>query len=122
MIALGEGAQRQKTPNEIALNILLAVLTLVFLLVVVTLLPFARYAVTTISIPVLIALLLCLIPTTIGALISSIGIARMDRLVQQMFLRCQGVQLKPPATSTRYFSTKREPLRWETGRQPIFGR
>ena len=86
MIALVEGAERQKTPNEIALNILLAVLTLVFLLVVVTLQPFAHYAGTSIPIPVLIALLVCLIPTTIGALISAIGIAGMDRLVQHNVL------------------------------------
>jgi K+-transporting ATPase ATPase B chain len=90
MIALVEGAERQKTPNEIALNILLAVLTLVFLLVVVTLQPFALYAKTTIPIPVLIALLVCLIPTTIGALISAIGIAGMDRLVQHNVLAMSG--------------------------------
>jgi K+-transporting ATPase ATPase B chain len=90
MIALVEGAARQKTPNEIALNILLAVLTLVFLLVVVTLPPFAAYAGTTIPIPVLIALLVCLIPTTIGALISAIGIAGMDRLVQHNVLAMSG--------------------------------
>ena len=90
MIALVEGAERQKTPNEIALNILLAVLTLVFLLVVVTLQPFANYAGTEIPIPVLIALLVCLIPTTIGALISSIGIAGMDRLVQHNVLAMSG--------------------------------
>jgi K+-transporting ATPase ATPase B chain len=90
MIALVEGAERQKTPNEIALNILLAVLTLVFLLVVVTLEPFALYAGTTIPIPVLIALLVCLIPTTIGALVSAIGIAGMDRLVQHNVLAMSG--------------------------------
>jgi K+-transporting ATPase ATPase B chain len=90
MIALVEGAVRQKTPNEIALNILLAVLTLVFLLVVVTLQPFAQYANTTLPIPVLISLLVCLIPTTIGALISAIGIAGMDRLVQQNVLAMSG--------------------------------
>ena len=90
MIALVEGAQRQKTPNEIALNILLAVLTLVFLLVVVTLQPFAYYAGTEFPIPVLIALLVCLIPTTIGALISAIGIAGMDRLVQYNVLAMSG--------------------------------
>ena len=90
MIALVEGAERQKTPNEIALNILLAVPTLVFLLVVVTLQPFAEYAGTTIPIPVLIALLVCLIPTTIGALISAIGIAGMDRLVQHNVLAMSG--------------------------------
>jgi len=90
MIALVEGAVRQKTPNEIALNILLAVLTLIFLLVVVTLEPLANYAGTSIPIPVLIALLVCLIPTTIGALISAIGIAGMDRLVQQNVLALSG--------------------------------
>jgi potassium-transporting ATPase ATP-binding subunit len=90
MIALVEGAERQKTPNEIALNILLAVLTLVFLLVVVTIQPFAHYAGTEIPIPVLVALLVCLIPTTIGALISAIGIAGMDRLVQHNVLAMSG--------------------------------
>jgi K+-transporting ATPase ATPase B chain len=90
MIALVEGAQRQKTPNEIALNILLAVLTLVFLLVVVTLQPFAWYAGTSIPVSVLVALLVCLIPTTIGALISAIGIAGMDRLVQRNVLAMSG--------------------------------
>ena len=90
MIALVEGAERQKTPNEIALNILLAVLTLVFLLVVVTIQPIAYYAGTAIPIPVLIALLVCLIPTTIGALISAIGIAGMDRLIQRNVLAMSG--------------------------------
>jgi K+-transporting ATPase ATPase B chain len=90
MIRLVEGAERQKTPNEIALNILLAVLTLIFLLVVVTLQPFAYYAGTSVSVPVLISLLVCLIPTTIGALISAIGIAGMDRLVQRNVLSMSG--------------------------------
>lgn len=90
MIALVEGAERQKTPNEIALAILLAVLTLVFLCVVVTLQPFARYGNESISLPVLIALLVCLIPTTIGALLSAIGIAGMDRLVQHNVLAMSG--------------------------------
>jgi K+-transporting ATPase ATPase B chain len=90
MIALVEGAERQKTPNEIALTILLSVLTLVFLLVVVTLQPFAYYAGTEIPIPVLVSLLVCLIPTTIGALISAIGIAGMDRLVQHNVLAMSG--------------------------------
>jgi K+-transporting ATPase ATPase B chain len=90
MISLVEGAERQKTPNEIALSILLAVLTLVFLLVVVTLQPFAWYAGTEIPVSVLIALLVCLIPTTIGALISSVGIAGMDRLVQHNVLAMSG--------------------------------
>jgi len=90
MIAMVEGAERQKTPNELALNILLAVLTLVFLFVVVTLQPFANYAETDIGIPVLVSLLVCLIPTTIGALISAIGIAGMDRLVQHNVLAMSG--------------------------------
>jgi len=90
MIALVEGAERQKTPNELALSILLAVLTLVFLLVVVTLRPLAGYAGVTLPIPVLIALLVCLIPTTIGGLISAIGIAGMDRLVQHNVLAMSG--------------------------------
>jgi K+-transporting ATPase ATPase B chain len=90
MIALVEGAVRQKTPNEIALDILLAVLSLVFLLVVATLPPFALYAGTTVPVPVLVALLVCLIPTTIGALVSAIGIAGMDRLVQHNVLATSG--------------------------------
>ena len=90
MIALVEGAERQKTPNELALNILLAVLTIVFLLVVVTIQPFALYAGVEIPLPMLIALLVCLIPTTIGALISAIGIAGMDRLVQHNVLAMSG--------------------------------
>jgi K+-transporting ATPase ATPase B chain len=90
MIALVEGAERRKTPNEIALGILLAALTLIFVLVVVTLSPFARYADTTISITTLIALLVALIPTTIGALLSAIGIAGMDRLVRRNVLALSG--------------------------------
>jgi K+-transporting ATPase ATPase B chain len=90
MIALVEGAVRQKTPNEIALQILLAVLTLVFLMVVVTLQPLALYSGAAVPVPVLIALLVCLIPTTIGALISAIGIAGMDRLVQHNVLATSG--------------------------------
>ncbi|WP_457798289.1 potassium-transporting ATPase subunit KdpB [Methylocystis sp. S23] len=82
MIALVEGAQRQKTPNELALSILLAGLTIVFLIVCVTLWPLALYSGTTLSITVLIALLVCLIPTTIGGLLSAIGIAGMDRLIR----------------------------------------
>ncbi|MER5775099.1 potassium-transporting ATPase subunit KdpB [Streptomyces sp. NPDC002039] len=90
MIALVEGAARQKTPNEIALNILLASLTIVFLLAVVTLQPFAIYAGAEQSMIVLTALLVCLIPTTIGALLSAIGIAGMDRLVQRNVLAMSG--------------------------------
>ena len=90
MIALVEGAERRKTPNEIALGILLAALTLVFLVVVATLKPFAEFADTTISITTLIALLVALIPTTIGALLSAIGIAGMDRLVRRNVLALSG--------------------------------
>jgi len=90
MIALVEGASRQKTPNEIALNILLTGLTIIFLLAVVTLQPFAVYSDATQSVTVLVALLVCLIPTTIGALLSAIGIAGMDRLVQRNVLAMSG--------------------------------
>ena len=90
MIALVEGASRQKTPNEIALNILLAGLTVIFLLAVVTLEPFAVYSHARQSVTVLVALLVCLIPTTIGALLSAIGIAGMDRLVQRNVLAMSG--------------------------------
>ena len=96
MIALVEGAQRQKTPNEIALNILIAGLTLIFLLAVVTLQPFARYSVaqagagTVPTVAVLVSLLVCLIPTTIGGLLSAIGIAGMDRVMQHNVLAMSG--------------------------------
>lgn len=90
MIGLVEGAARQKTPNEIALNILLAALTLVFLLACATLPPFAAWAGTRLTMTVLVALLVCLIPTTIGALLSAIGIAGMDRLVQRNVLAMSG--------------------------------
>jgi K+-transporting ATPase ATPase B chain len=90
MIALVEGAERQKTPNEIALNILLAGLTIVFMMAVVTLQPFAIYSQAQQSLVVLVALLVCLIPTTIGALLSAIGIAGMDRLVQRNVLAMSG--------------------------------
>jgi K+-transporting ATPase ATPase B chain len=90
MIALVEGAERQKTPNEIALNILLAGLTIIFLLAVVTLQPFAMYAGSPQTVFVLVSLLVCLIPTTIGGLLSAIGIAGMDRLVQHNVLAMSG--------------------------------
>jgi K+-transporting ATPase ATPase B chain len=90
MIALVEGAQRQKTPNEIALTILLSALTLIFLLVCITLKPFGIYSAADFSIPVLIALLVCLIPTTIGGLLSAIGIAGMDRVLQRNVLAMSG--------------------------------
>jgi K+-transporting ATPase ATPase B chain len=90
MIALVEGAQRQKTPNEIALTILLAALTFIFLLVCVTLKPFGIYSETVFSVPVLVALLVCLIPTTIGGLLSAIGIAGMDRVLQRNVMAMSG--------------------------------
>jgi K+-transporting ATPase ATPase B chain len=102
MIAMVEGAERQKTPNEIALNILLAGLTIIFILAVATLLPYAIYSVRVSnqtgnflqtvppSITVLVALLVCLIPTTIGGLLSAIGIAGMDRLIQHNVLAMRG--------------------------------
>jgi K+-transporting ATPase ATPase B chain len=90
MIGLVEGAERRKTPNEIALNILLAALTLIFVIVVVSLKPFAEFARTDISVTTLVALLVALIPTTIGALLSAIGIAGMDRLVRRNVLALSG--------------------------------
>jgi K+-transporting ATPase ATPase B chain len=90
MIGLVEGTSRQKTPNEIALNILLAGLTIIFLLATVTLQPFAKYANAQQTVIVLVSLLVCLIPTTIGGLLSAIGIAGMDRLVQRNVLAMSG--------------------------------
>ena len=96
MIAMVEGAKRQKTPNELALNILLAALTIVFLLATVTLLPFSLYSVAAagqgspVTVTVLVSLLVCLIPTTIGALLSAIGIAGMDRMVQANVIAMSG--------------------------------
>jgi K+-transporting ATPase ATPase B chain len=96
MIGLVEGAKRQKTPNEIALNILLAGFTIIFLVVTTTLLPFSQYSVLTagqgspVSLTVLVALLVCLIPTTIGGLLSAIGIAGMDRLIQRNVIAMSG--------------------------------
>jgi len=96
MIAMVEGAKRQKTPNEIALDILLAALTIIFLLACVTLLPFSLYSVTAqgmgtpITVTVLVALLVCLIPTTIGGLLSAIGIAGMDRMIQANVIAMSG--------------------------------
>src|SRR5215510_1223713 len=96
MIGLIEGAKRQKTPNEIALNILLAGFTIIFLLVCVTLLPYSLFSVevagqgTPITITVLVALLVCLIPTTIGGLLSAIGIAGMDRLIRRNVIALSG--------------------------------
>src|SRR5512142_2307780 len=96
MIGMVEGAKRQKTPNEIALNILLAAMTIIFLLATVTLLPFSLYAVqsagqgTPITVTVLVALLVCLIPTTIGGLLSAIGVAGMGRMLQKNVIATSG--------------------------------
>src|SRR5467141_3975745 len=96
MISLVEGAKRQKTPNEIALDILLAAMTIIFLLATATLLPFSLYSVqaagkgTPVTVTVLVALLVCLIPTTIGALLSAIGIACMDRMIQKNVIAMSG--------------------------------
>ena len=90
MIAMVEGAKRQKTPNEIALTILLAALTFIFLLVCVTLKPFGVYSSANFSIPVLVALLVCLIPTTIGGLLSAIGISGIDRLIRRNVIATSG--------------------------------
>jgi K+-transporting ATPase ATPase B chain len=90
MIAMVEGAKRQKTPNEIALTILLAALTIIFLLVCVTLKPFGIYSGAVFSIPVLVALLVCLIPTTIGGLLSAIGISGIDRLIRRNVMATSG--------------------------------
>ena len=116
MIALVEGAERQKTPNEIALNILLAGLTIVFLLAVVTLQPFAVYSGAEQEVIVLVALLVCLIPTTIGGLLSAIGIAGMDRLVRRNVLalcgpggRGGGRLLDAPARQDRHDHARQPP-------------
>ena len=90
MISLVEGAKRQKTPNEIALTTLLAVLTLIFLFVIITLVPMAKYLGVQLDVVTLIALLVCLIPTTIGALLSAIGIAGMDRVTQYNVIAMSG--------------------------------
>jgi K+-transporting ATPase ATPase B chain len=90
MIAMVEGARRQKTPNEIALTILLSALTLIFLMVCITLKPFGIYSASDFSVPVLVALLVCLIPTTIGGLLSAIGISGIDRLIRRNVLAMSG--------------------------------
>src|SRR5437879_11269224 len=90
MIRRLEGAKRQKTPNEIALIILLSGLTIVFLFAVATLQPFAAYSGGSVSIPILVSLLVCLIPTTIGGLLSAIGIAGMDRMIQHNVIALSG--------------------------------
>jgi K+-transporting ATPase ATPase B chain len=118
MIALVEGASRQKTPNEIALTILLAALTIVFLLAVVTLKPLGIYSGVNFSNAVLISLLVCLIPTTIGGLLSAIGIAGMDRLLQKNVLAMSGRAVGRRVTWTFCFWIKPAPSRSATVRPP----
>ena len=123
MIALVEGAQRQKTPNEIALNILIAGLTLIFLLAVITLQPY-RYlpwlrlrsgSVPTVA--VLISLLVCLIPTTIGGLLSAIGIAGMDRVMQHNVLAMSGKAVEAAGDVNTLLLDKTGTIRWATARR-----
>ena len=114
MIALVEGAERQKTPNEIALNILLAGLTIIFLLAVVTLQPFAIYSGSPQTVFVLVSLLVCLIPTTIGGLLSAIGIAGMDRLIQHNVLAMSGKAVEAAGAAIR--GGERAPLQGEVTR------
>jgi K+-transporting ATPase ATPase B chain len=124
MIAMVEGAKRQKTPNEIALAILLAALTLIFLLVVATLLPYSIFSVkisgqgAAISLTVLVALFVCLAPTTIGALLSAIGIAGMNRLSQARVVAMSGRLWKRPATWTYCCSTRPVRSLWGIVRPP----
>jgi K+-transporting ATPase ATPase B chain len=116
MIALVEGAARQKTPNEIALNILLASLTIVFMLAVVTLQPLAIYSGAPQSGIVLVSLLVCLIPTTIGALLSAIGIAGMDRLVQRNVLAMSGRSVEAAGDVNTLLRTRPGRPPWATAR------
>ena len=123
MISLVEGAKRQKTPNEIALNILLAAFTIIFLVVCVTLLPYSLYSVQTagqgtpITITVLVALLVCLIPTTIGGLLSAIGIAGMDRLIQRNVIALSGRAVEAAGTWMCCCWTRPARSRWATARR-----
>ncbi|MBM7803165.1 P-type E1-E2 ATPase [Curtobacterium luteum] len=119
MIRLVEGAARQKTPNEIALNILLASLSIVFVIVCLTMQPIAGLVGATVSIPVLIALLVCLIPTTIGALLSAIGIAGMDRLVQHNVLAMSGRAVEAAGDITPCCSTRPARSRTATVGRPV---
>jgi K+-transporting ATPase ATPase B chain len=120
MIALVEGAQRQKTPNEIALTILLSTLTIIFLLAVVALQPFAIYSGGEQSVVVLTALLVCLIPTTIGALLSAIGIAGMDRLVQRNVLATSGKAVEAAGDIDTLLLDKTGTITWGNRRATEF--
>jgi K+-transporting ATPase ATPase B chain len=120
MISMVEGAKRQKTPNEIALTILLVAMTLVFLLATVTLLPYSLYSVevakagTPVTITVLVALLVCLIPTTIGGLLSAIGVAGMGRMMRANVIATSGRAVE--AIATCCCSTRPARSRTATGR------
>ncbi|MCG8928014.1 potassium-transporting ATPase subunit KdpB [Lentzea sp. CC55] len=120
MIALVEGAERQKTPNEIALTILLSTLTIIFLLAVVALQPFAVYSGGEQSVVVLTALLVCLIPTTIGALLSAIGIAGMDRLVQRNVLATSGKAVEAAGDVDTLLLDKTGTITWGNRRATEF--
>ncbi|TWP50424.1 potassium-transporting ATPase subunit KdpB [Lentzea tibetensis] len=120
MIALVEGAERQKTPNEVALTILLSTLTIIFLLAVVALQPFAIYSGGEQSVVVLTALLVCLIPTTIGALLSAIGIAGMDRLVQRNVLAMSGKAVEAAGDIDTLLLDKTGTITWGNRRATEF--
>ena len=122
MIKLVEGAERQKTPNEIALDILLVGLTIIFVFATATIPSYVAYAGGAISVIVLVALFVTLIPTTIGALLSAIGIAGMDRLVRSTCWRCRAARSRPPATSMSSCSTRPARSPWATGRRPSSSR
>jgi K+-transporting ATPase ATPase B chain len=119
MIALVEGASRQKTPNEIALTILLAGFTLVFIIVCITLKPFGDFANTPITIAAFISLFVCLIPTTIGGLLSAIGIAGMDRALRANVITKSGKLWKQLVISIRCCWTKQVQSPLVTGKQPF---
>ena len=120
MIALVEGAERQKTPNEIALNILLAGLTIIFVIAVATIPSFASYAGGSISVEILVALFVALIPTTIGGLLSAIGIAGMDRLVKFNVLAMSGRAVEAPGDVDTLLLDKTGTIPSATARRPSF--
>ena len=128
MISMVEGAKRQKTPNEVALTILLVALTIVFLVVTVTLLPFSIFSVeaagagTVVSLTALIALLVCLIPTTIGGLLSAVGVAGMSRMMQANVIATSGRAVEAAGDVTCCCWTRPAPSRTATGRPPPFCR
>ncbi|WP_245986367.1 hypothetical protein [Azospirillum thermophilum] len=117
MISLVEGAQRQKTPNEIALNILLAGMTIIFVIAVATVPSFAAYAGGSVGVPVLVALFVTLIPTTIGALLSPSASPAWTGWCASTCWPCPAARWRRPATSTRCCSTRPAPSRWATGRR-----